>query len=391
MRNNRNLISAFIALFAFISLAGAQDQSSSVKPSVAAGDVVSVGADKIVLNTKDGALDVTISSATEFKRVPPETPNLRSAVASQLSDIAVGDKLLVTGIYSADRKTLPARAVYLMTKADIAKKQSADSERWTKGIAGKVKSVDPQAGTITVEMRGLMNATSVTVTPKANAEFRRYAPNSFKYSDSVKSQLSDIKPGDMFRAAGERSADGTAFTADEILTGAFRTLAGTVKSVDVAKNEVVIADMQSKSDVTIDLGTASMMKKFPDEFAQRMAQMQGGAGAGAAGGQRPQGAPTGAAPANGAGRPMGGGGMRGGIDEMIERFPTITAADLKPGDVIAVSSSAGATPDRVRAIKLLAGVEPFLRIAQMQAAMSSMRDQSSPSLNIPGLDGPDMP
>ena len=378
----------------------AQSPAANMKPSVVTGDVVSVSTAKIVLQTKDGQLDVPLSATTQYKRVTPENPDPRSAVASSFSDIGTGDKLLVTGFFSEDKKTLPARSVYLMTKADIAQKQVKDSERWMKGIAGKVTAVNPQTNQISVEVRGLMNTSTVVINPKADTAYRRYAPNSVKYSESTASTIGDIQPGDMLRAAGEKSPDGASFTAEEVVSGAFQTMAGTVKSVDAAKNEVVITDMQAKKDVTIDLGKATLLKKFPEEWAQRMAQFQGGQG----GGMRPggmAGAPSGgqgAAPANGQGAPGAGGqgrgfggGQRGGIDEMLDRFPTITAADLKPGDVIAVSSSKNHTPDRISAIKLLAGVEPFLKAAQMQAARSGQRGQSSPSLNIPGLDGVDLP
>ena len=81
-------------------------------------------------------------------------------------------------------------------------------------------------------------------------------------------------------------------------------------------------------------------------------------------------------------RPGGG----AGLDDMLDRFPNITAADLKAGDVIAVSSSKNADLDRITAIKLLSGVEPFLRAAQMQAARQG-GNQRSLDLNIPGLDG----
>jgi hypothetical protein len=72
---------------------------------------------------------------------------------------------------------------------------------------------------------------------------------------------------------------------------------------------------------------------------------------------------------------------------MLERFPSITVADLKPGEVIAVSSTKTANLDRITAIKVLAGVEPFLRVAQAQAAASGGRGQGTLSLDIPGLDG----
>ena len=87
---------------------------------------------------------------------------------------------------------------------------------------------------------------------------------------------------------------------------------------------------------------------------------------------------------------LGVGGQRaGGIDEMLERFPNITAADLKAGDMIAVSSSKNHTPDRITAIKVLAGVEPFVKAAQIQAAASGSR-RVTQSLSIPGLDGVDI-
>ena len=81
-----------------------------------------------------------------------------------------------------------------------------------------------------------------------------------------------------------------------------------------------------------------------------------------------------------------GGGRSGGIDDMLERFPNITTADLKPGDMIAFSSTKNSNIDRIKAIKLLAGVEPFLRMAQ--ASNGNQRSQGvSGNFTIPGLDG----
>lgn len=406
LRNFPSVISVLLLFAAGVySLAA---QTTSMKPSVVTGEVTSIDGTKIVLMTKDGSLDVTLSDKTVYKRVPPENPDPKAAVASSLSDIGVGDKLLVTGIFPEDKKTLPARSVYLMTKSDIAQKNSKESERWaTKGISGRVASVDQITKQIKIDVRGLANTTSVVLTPKEGAKFLRYAPNSVKFSEAVESNLNEIQAGDMLRALGDRSPDGASFTAEEVVTGAFRTVAGTVKSVDVAKNEVVIADMQSKKDITVELGSASVLKKFPEEMAQRMAAFQSGQG----GGMRPgAGGPGGAAPGapGGAQRPQqgtgtgnagqpgagGGGGGRGfggrrGIDEMLEGFPNITAADIKAGDVIAVSSTKTNTPDRITAIKLLAGVGPFLQAAQAQAAAGGggQRGRGGLSLDIPGLDG----
>ena len=391
------------ALITFFGLLLTVNGQTSPRPSVVTGDVVSVSESKIVLKTKDGDVEAVISASTDFKRVPPENPVLKAAVASQLSDISEGDKLLITGVFGDDKKVLPARAVYLMSKSDIAQKNAKETERWaTRGISGRVASVNPSTNEVTIEVRGLMNSTSVVVTPKGDAIFKRYKPDSVRYSEAVESSIIDIKPGDMLRAVGDRGAEGASFAAEEILTGAFQTIAGTVKSVDAEKGEVIVTQAGTTTDLTIAITPNSAVKRFPEEMAMRLAggmfpggaPGQGGArpaggnpaGGQAAGGQRP----AGGAPAQGQGGPgrMMGGGARGGIDDMFERFPTIAITDLKPGDVVAVSSSKNGNAQRVNAIKLLAGVEPFLRVAQMQAAAASAGQRGGQvQFSIPGLDG----
>lgn len=376
---------AFLTVTVFSAAADAQ-----VKASLVPGDVVSVDAAKIVLQTKDGSLDVLLSDKTEYKRVSAENPSLKTAIPAAFGDVAIGDKLVVSGIMADDKRSLPARTVYLMTKADLTQKDAKEKERWAAGITGRVTAVDQTSGQIKVEIRNLLNSTTVVVTAKPDAKFRRYASNSVKFSDAKISSLGEIEVGDGLRARGDRSPDGASFMADEIVSGGFRTLAGDVKSVDLAKNEVVITEEQSKKDITVELGGALLMKKFPAEIAQRMAAFQGG-GQGGPGGMRPGGGP----PAGGAGsgnRPAGagpGGGPRGSIDEMLERFPNITVADLKVGEKIAVVTSKSGAADRMTAFKVLAGIEPFVQLALARAAANGGQrgGQGTLSLDIPGLDG----
>jgi len=385
-------------LFAMSLSASAQTTENSMKPVIVPGEVTSIDAGKVTVNTKDGAMEIALNDKTEYKRVSAEKPSLSTATPVALTDISVGDKVAISVIFGADKKPQPARTVYLMTKADIAQKQTKESAEWrTRGIAGRVTAIDALASKITVEQRGLMGTTNVVVTPKENIKYLRYAPDSVKYSEAKVSSISEIKPGDMLRALGDKSADGTTMTAEEIVSGAFQTRAGTVKSIDTAKNEIVVTDLATKKDFTIAVIPSSILKQFPAEQAQRMAQFQmGGQGGGFRPGGQGQGnanAPAANAnpPANGNGaRPGFGGGMRpgggAGLDDMLDRFPTIGPADLKAGDVIAVSSTKNSDLDRITAIKLISGVEPFLRAAQMQAARQG-GNQRSLDLNIPGLDG----
>ncbi|HBE81402.1 MAG TPA: hypothetical protein DDW24_01305, partial [Blastocatellia bacterium] len=66
-----------------------------------------------------------------------------------------------------------------------------------------------------------MGSSNIVVTPKDGAIFKRYAPNSIRYSETVPSSVSNIQAGDMVRALGDRSADGLSFAAEEGVTGGF--------------------------------------------------------------------------------------------------------------------------------------------------------------------------
>lgn len=378
---------AAAVLFVFSALP-AMGQTTPVKPSVVSGEVVSVDAAKLVINAANGSVEAKLTEATEYKRVSAENPSLKTATPAAFSDIAVGDRVMVTGILAADGRSLPARAVYVMTKSDISQRNAKQVEQWrTRGVGGRVVSVNQEAKQIVMALRPVTSGVNVTITLKDGAKVLRYAPDSILYDEAKVSSLADIRAGDDMRALGERSADGASFTAEEVLAGSFQTIAGKVKSVDTQTGEIIIRDLDDKKDITVVTGkTTVLMKKFPPEMAERMAMMQAGGGAG--GGVRPPGQggvrPPGAGP-----RPAGGPGGAGGIDAMLERMPDLTLAEVKPGEMIAFSSTKGTAVDRVKAIKLVSGVEPFIRMAQTSAAASGGRGGQgvSGSFTIPGLDG----
>ena len=387
------LVFLILGLFGYVF---GQTPNAAVKPAYFSGDIASVSPKSIVITTKTGRVETTLTEKTTFKRASAENFNPASAAAGAFSDIGVGDKVTISALQSADGKSMNARTVYFVTKADIAAKDAKVNEDWRKrGIKGRVAAVNPQANQITVEMRNLAGSTNLALTPKDKAKFLRYAPDSVRYDEATKSSLADVKVGDEIRALGDRSADGTSFTAEEVLTGAFQTIAGTVKSIDAANNAVVIKNLQTGKDVTVVITDTSIVKRFPAEQAERMAGFQmGGAGGvrpvAQGGGQaRPAGGGQGQPPSTARGG-FGGGHGGGAIDDMLDRFPDITAADLKPGDMIAISSTKNGSTDRIKAIKLLAGVEPFLRMAQ--ATTGGQRRQGvSGGFTIPGLDGVSFP
>jgi hypothetical protein len=384
------LLSIALILFAFNAAPGQTPQPSpavldiGITATLALGDVTAIDASGrgLTVKTKDGDILVLINDKTEYKKVKPGETSLQNAEPATLAEIGVGDRVIAMGRVAEDRKSVPARRVVLMTKAAIAERHEQERADWQKrGIVGRITALNAETKEISLSMRAPAGERPITVAAADKVTFRRYAPDSVKFSDAKPSSFAELKVGDQVRARGDRSADGARFTAQEIVSGSFRMVGGSITVINPATNEIVINNLQTGQPVTIVVNKDSVMRRIPPEMAamiaQRRAQQQ------AAGTTAPAGpAPSGGGPAPGAtdGQPRGGRG--GDFDEMIERLPQVTITELKKGDVIAVSSTTGVDPARVTAIKLVAGIEALMTRQQGPAGGGAQ----SPSLNLPGLD-----
>jgi hypothetical protein len=373
-----------------------QSTDAGVTPNGVIGEVTTVDmtAKQMTVKTDAGSVvSVTLSDATVYMRVPPGEKTLDKATKIASTDVGVGDRVFARGKVADDHKSVPARIVVVMTKADITKKQESERAEWQRrGIAGVISALNMETKEITVTVRGRGPAPQpVIISASApNISFRRYTSESIKFSDAKPSSFTELKVGDQLRALGDRSADGAHFTPEMVVTGAFRTVGGPVVSVDAAANEIKLNDLTSKQPVTVAVRADTVLRRIPPEMAAMLAMRMGGGGggpAGAAGGpQSGGGSPAaggGGAGGQGGGPRMGGGG---GVDfqEILERLPAITLAELKAGDMVIVSSTAGAAPGRVTAIAVVSGVEPLLNAmqARQQTRPAGQPQQSAPNTGI---------
>ena len=353
------------------------------------GEVTAVDAagGKIQIKSDAGtSYAVKLDEKTTYLRIPPGEKDLKKAEHIALADIGAGDRVLARGPVSEQDKTVAATSVIVMSKTELAKKHEADRAEWQRrGISGVVAAVNPQTNEITMAARGRTDAKPVII-DASGSKFRRYATDSVRFSDAKPSTFAELKAGDQLRALGDKSEDGAHLKAEEIVSGTFQTLAATVISVDSATGVVKVTDLQTKKPVEVHTNPDSLLRRVPEMVATMMAQrLQGnpdGAPAGAPAGQgRPseQGAPPAqGTPAASGGPPAGRGGPggpgRGNVDfqQMLERMPALSLAELKPGDALIVSSTQGADRSNATAITLIAGVEPFLRAAPRTAGQVNL-------------------
>jgi hypothetical protein len=341
-------------------------QDAAPKPIYATVTKIDAGAKELVVKADSGAeIGVTLAPKHSLRKIALGETDLRKAATIELTDIAVGDRVMVRGVESADQKTATATLILVMSSSDVAKKQQEERADWDKrGVNGIVTAVTPES--VTLNVRTLAGAKSITVIPEAKAIVRRYTTDSVKFADAKDSTIEEIKVGDQVRARGDKTDDGAKLKADEIVSGTFKTIAATVVAIDAANSQMTVKDLDSKKTLVVKVSADSNMKRLSEPIAQMIARRvhpenfegRGGRGGAGGGGGREGGGP----PDGGGGMRAGGGGGRGGdLQQMLDKQPAVTLADLKVGEPIVISSAVGAATDHIMAITMLAGVEPILR------------------------------
>jgi len=342
----------------------------------------------VTLSTDAGTeVTIEIQDTTRLVRIAPGQKDLKSATPAQLQDIAVGDRLLVGGKLGDDGKTVVTSTAVVMKHADVEQTQEQQREDWQKnGIGGLVSSVDPMQGSVVITETVAGVKKTVTIQVTGATIIRRYAPQSVKFEDAQRSSLDLIKPGDQVRARGTMGADGTSFSAEEIVTGEFRNISGTISSIDAAAGTLTVLDLATKKPVLVTISSDSQVRRLAPFMAQGIANRLKGGG-GPSGGAAPSGnvsngnsdatqasgSAAGGPPANGGAGGGGarmGGGARGGADlqQMLARLPASTLADFQKGDAVMIVSTEGTASAGVTAITLLGGVEPILQASPNQAS-----------------------
>jgi hypothetical protein len=394
--NARNTLITLISSFALTIVSFVPAMRASVPAPQAAGQsaiaksigtIKTINGNVLTLVPASGPeVSVTVQPNARILRLQPGSTDVKSATPLALQDLQVGDTIRARGPGSDDGKSINALEIIVITHSAVAAVSDQIRQDWQKrGIGGLVSEVDTATGTVTITITGFSGKKTIAVHTAKSTVIRRYAPDSIKFEDAKPSTLQEIQPGDQLRARGTRNADGTEFTAEEVVTGTFPFVVGTVKSVDASAGTLSVQDILSKKTVEVKVTAGSQLHKIPPEMAQRFAARlkgnlpPGTPGAGSApAGSAAQGstAPSAAgqtptqnqAPPTGGQTAQGGGARSGGapdFQQLLSRLPSSTLADLQlqKGDAVVILATQGTPTLAGTAITLLSGVEPILQAA----------------------------
>ena len=349
-----------------VSAVGQTTETSPQGRIVGVVTAVDKGANQIAVKSDTGeAKVVLVAASSSLLRLPPGETSAQKAAKITLEEIAVGDRLFARGTTIGDGKTLEARQVVVTgaAAAPVTQEQQQRNDFRQRGMAGRVATIDTQKKEIVLQARGREGATPGTIVVTDSTRIFRYAPDSLNISHASRSSLDQLRVGDQLRALGDRSADGTRLTAEEIIAGSMTRTGGQIVAVDAAKNELTVKNNQGET-VTVVVGERSSLRRLTPEvaasFAARPGRAAGQEGRPRERRERPAGANGEARRARGDGEgrtPRGGRGFQ----EMLERLPVITLSALKKGDSVFVSGSEGADASHMTAIMLITGDPTFMQ------------------------------
>jgi hypothetical protein len=362
-----------LALSAVMIPAMAQD-APKVKYVSLIGTVEKVDAAGKVLSVKPDKADQTavkFDDKTQFLRIPAGETDTKKATRAAAGDVSVGDRVIARLREGEDGK--PAVFLYFSKQAELAQRKEKTAEEWKNGVSGLADSVDQAGKKIVITVRGAGPAKNVALDVSSNIlDVTRFSPETGKNEPST---LASIRPGDQVTVIGEKNADMTAIKVEAITSGFYKTLPVQIKSIDTAAGQIMAMDLASKKPITISIGPDSVLKRLDDATAQQLArrlnptiQAEGRGGRGGRGGRTDGGAAPVDIPGAAPEAAVGGRGGRGGgrpldLGKVVDQAPVITLADLKPNEPIVVAGAATDDLSKMRALRLISGVDPILRAA----------------------------
>lgn len=362
------------------------------------GDVtaIDINLGKITIKSQTStSMLVTINDKTAFRRIPPGQTSLVNAEQITVADIKVGDRVLVPG--GVVNEETPVRQIIVMAREAINAQRDQEREnRRARTLNGRITAINPEKKEITIQSRGrAADAETITIAASGNVKFLRYAPDSLKISDAQSGSFNDLRVGDQIRTIGDRNADGSRVTAEEIVSGSITRNVGSIVEVNVARGEVIVKSGQTGQTMTVVIGknttirritpdVAETLKQRANQRADRRRERTNQQPTTSTTAQQPQGQQTERRNRR-ENRSVNGEGQQGqgnrGLQQPFENLPAVSIAELKKGDAVLITGMGTVDNLRMTAVSIVTGD------GDLQSLLQRSQGGRNGSPNSPGLPG----
>ena len=134
VRRLPNLISTLVLIaLASIVVSAQPAPDASIKATQVFGKVseINSSAGQITIKTAAGSTVVaSVNEKTTYERMPPGETDRTKAEQTSLTEITVGDGVVARGFVAADKKSVPAQQLIVVSQSEIAKKNQAERMAW---------------------------------------------------------------------------------------------------------------------------------------------------------------------------------------------------------------------------------------------------------------------
>jgi len=319
--------------------------------------------DEVTLKSDTGeSITIVLSPSSSLLRLPAGETSAQKAFKITLADIAVGDRLFARVTGAAGDKRVAATQIVVsggpVSAAGGSDPATQRGDARNRGLNGRITTLNAEKKEISVQSRSREGVGTITIQASDSTKFFRYAPDSLDIKNASRSSFAGLKVGDQLRALGETNADGTRFTADEIISGLIGRTGGQVTTVNPSANEITVKNTQTGQTMTIAVGANSMLRRVSAEDAAAFEANR------PARPDRPAPATSTATQPERSNENRAAGEERRpragrGIQEALENLPAIKVSDIKKGDTVFVSGTQ-ADQTHMTVIMLLTGDPTFI-------------------------------
>ena len=305
------------------------------------GSVLKINQDnrEISVKTAEGqTVNIKVTEKATFARIKPTDKTLEKATQITIRDIIPNSRILARGEMSKDTNEFAAQMIVVVAEDNAA---PTNSDRTN--IQGVVSRIDIAKKEITI--KGFIASTPREITINAsstNINFRRYAANSIKFNDSLPSGFENIKVGDQLKGTGKLSIEGLSFSPETIISGTFRTIGGSILSIDLSDKVITVSDMQSRQPIKIKIDPEINLKKLTTEKSKELITLS----------------------LNKNSQKLGGAPVTGDLKSFFDTLPATSLEQLKVGSSIIMSAILGDNNTPSTAFQMLTDVEPLFKTIQ---------------------------
>lgn len=340
---------ALNAVFALLTLCiwlSTPTHAQAPSRQVIRGTITNVIDGVLTVKSDEGSsVQLQLSPDTQIKKLPVGSTDFTNATSSTASELGIGDRVLIS-VTITNSGTATAKGLYLIKASDIGQRQAAERADWQKrGIGGVVRSIDLATKSVTISASSA-GTKSVTIKVTSDTALKRYANDSVKFADARVAPLEMIQAGDQLTARGNLSSDGATMVAEELVTGSFRSFSAQITKTDADGGTLTVKDLATKVIVTLAVTNNTEMHRLTPSVASIFAARAKSSVASSRRNDSPD------------------------LMEVMGSMPTVTLAELKPGDALMIAATISRSKNSMTAITLLSGVNPILRASPSDNSMT---------------------